>query len=215
MPTRNRTWIAHHTDEKYYKLAKREGYRARSAFKLLQIMKKHTIFEVNGRSPDTILDLGCSPGSWVEVILKTYEENRESIKRPPRILGMDLTTPRPFETTMFEFFRCDIMKEQCEEKVKTWSPTGYDLILSDLAPKTSGNDSSIAIQEGMVERVLELASKYLKSHGNIVIKVFQSEFTQDILKKYQAKFDTLRLSKPNASTPSSRETFLVGLDFIQ
>ena len=215
MPNRQHTWIAHHTEEKYYKLAKAEGYRARSAFKLLQIMKKHPIFEVNGHFPETILDLGCSPGSWIEVIIKTYEENRESIKRTPRILGIDLTTPRPFDTTMFEFFRCDIFKEQCEEKIKTWNPRGYDLILSDLAPKTSGNDSSIAIQEGMVERVLEFAGKYLHTHGNIVVKVFQTEFTQEIVKKWTTKFDTVRLSKPPASTGSSRETFLVGLDFIQ
>jgi 23S rRNA U2552 (ribose-2'-O)-methylase RlmE/FtsJ len=213
MPNRRKTWVNRHVHEHYYRRAKSEGFRARSAYKLWQIIAKYPILEIHGEFPRTILDLGCAPGSWIEVIIKRYNENKTTIKQPPRILGIDLTTIRPFEGEIVEFYRCDVFKPACEDKIIEWAPEGIDLILSDLAPKTSGNDRDLAIQEGMVDRVLELTSKFLHTHGNIVVKMFQSENSLVTVKKWANQFKTLNLCKPKASTPGSRETFLIGIDF--
>ncbi len=140
MPNKRKIWINRHIHERYYKRAKSEGFRARSAYKLWQTLSNYSLFDVNGHFARTFLDLGCTPGSWIEVVLKRYQENKASITVPPRILGIDLTTIQPFNTPMVEFYRCDVFKPQCEDKIREWAPEGIDVILSDLAPKTSGND---------------------------------------------------------------------------
>ena len=78
-------WIKDHIHEKYYVKAKEQGFRARSAFKLLQILKKFPLLEVNGQFVHKVLDLGCSPGSWIEVVLKKHQECQEQnqINLPP------------------------------------------------------------------------------------------------------------------------------------
>lgn len=211
-PSRSKSWIQKHTNDKFYKRAKLEGFRARSAYKLLQIIKRYPIFSINNRFPSHIVDLGCSPGSWLEVTIREY--NSTTLQKDElHILGVDLTDIRGMDSTIIEFFRCDILKPECENKIKTWSPTGFDVLLSDCAPRTSGNATDVAIQEGLVERALELALKYLRPHGNIVIKVFQSGESQQFIQKNKSKFRILKYSKPEASTSASREIFLVGIDY--
>jgi 23S rRNA (uridine2552-2'-O)-methyltransferase len=148
------------------------------------------------------------------VILKKYQEldDTHGVENL-RILGIDMTTPREMISTAFTFYRCDVFKPQCEQKIHEWSPAGVDLILSDLAPKTGGNLSDIGKQEAMVERVFELNDKFLHNGGNTVIKVFQSENTQEFVKKWESRFDLLKLTKPKASQAISKEMYLVGIGF--
>ena len=211
-------WIKNHIHEKFYQKAKEEGFRARSAFKLLHILRKYPILDVNGQFAHKVLDLGCSPGSWIEVVMRKYQDFQESNQvniPPPKILGIDLTSIRPFpEFPTVSFERIDIFTPECEAKIKEWSKGKLDVILSDLAPKTGGNDTDVRIQEAMVLRVFELANFFLRPGGHVAIKVFQSEETQRIIAEWKTKFELLKPFKPQASQPQSRELFLVGMNFL-
>lgn len=214
----NRSWIKEHRRERYYQKAKQEGFRARSAFKLVQILQKFPILKVNGKFAQKILDLGCSPGSWVEVLIKEYHDFNEQVDgklNPPQILGIDLTSVKLFpDYPSFTFVRMDIFKPECGQIIESWANGKMDVILSDLAPKTAGNDSDIGMQESMVIQVLEYAKKYLCIGGNLVIKIFQSENTQSIVNEWKPKFKEFRLFKPQASQPKSREMYIIGEKYI-
>jgi 23S rRNA (uridine2552-2'-O)-methyltransferase len=211
---KGKTWIKNQRNEKYYRMSKREGFRSRAAYKLIQIDAKYNIFKVKGKFPKKILDLGAAPGAWIEVILRKYLEIPEAKRyRNFKIIGIDLITIRPFENATFiETHRVDIFSEKCEKEIIQPEKL-FDVILSDLAPKTSGDFRDIAKQEAMVEKVFEF-TKYLKNHGHIVVKMFQSDLTNEIMKKWKTHFRMLKRIKPPASRESSRELYIVGLNFI-
>ena len=214
MAKKGKNWIKGQLNDKYYKMSKRDGFRSRAAYKLIQIDLKYKIFKVKGKFPKKILDLGAAPGAWIEVISRKYLEIPEHKRyRNFKIIGIDLTTIQPFENTPFvETYRVDIFSEKCEKEI-IQPEIRFDVILSDLAPKTSGDFRDLANQEAMVEKVFEF-TKYLKTHGNIVVKMFQSEFTNEIMKKWKPHFRILKRMKPPASRESSRELYIVGLNFI-
>jgi len=212
MGKNTKAWLSKQKADPYYRKAKQRGYRARSAFKLLEIIDKHNILYVNGRFPKTILDLGAAPGAWIEIILEKYKkQDPQSVSKKFKVVGIDLTTIKPFDNPMAETHRCDIFKPKTEEILKPYGL--FDVIVSDLAPKTAGDDRDIAIQEAMVERVFALLPKILKMHGNLVIKIFQSELTRQFVNVQKNNFRFVKLTKPNASRPSSKELYLVCKDY--
>src|SRR6056297_2243317 len=102
----------------YYKKAKMEGYRARSAYKLIQIDKNFGIFTMEKGFTERILDLGCHPGSFIQVILQKYDKLRErGLAEKMFLLGIDRTTTKGFNRSEFEFFRSDVFKHEVEEKL--------------------------------------------------------------------------------------------------
>ncbi|UYP47300.1 Ribosomal RNA large subunit methyltransferase E [Candidatus Lokiarchaeum ossiferum] len=213
MAKKGNSWINKQRNDKYYKKSKQENHRARSYYKLKQINEKYNIFQVNGRNSKRILDLGAAPGAWLEYI------KDEFLKRPIdqqskkfKAIGIDLTSIKPFEDVSFiETYRLDIFKEQCAKVIQENSP--YDAIVSDLAPKTTGDFRDVAIQLSMVEKVFEIALKHLRRNGNVAIKVFQSEETNEILQKYKEHFSMLKRMKPQSSRDTSRELYIIGLKF--
>ena len=214
MAKKGKNWIKAQLSDPFYKKSKQEGFRSRAAYKLIQIDLKYKIFKIKGKFPKKILDLGAAPGAWIEVILRKYLDIPISKRyRNFKIIGIDLTTIRPFENAPFiETHRSDIFSENCEKDI-IQPENPFDVIISDLAPKTSGDFRDLAKQEAMVERVFEF-TKYLKKHGNMVVKMFQSEFTNEIMKKWKPHFKILKIMKPPASRESSRELYIVGLNFI-
>ncbi len=214
MAKKGKNWIKAQLSDPFYKKAKREGFRSRAAYKLIQVDSKYNIFKVKGKFPKKILDLGAAPGAWIEVILRKYLDISISKRyRNFKVIGIDLTTIHPFENAPFiETHRSDIFSEKCEKEI-IQPEKRFDVILSDLAPKTSGDFRDLANQEAMVEKVFEF-TKYLKKHGNIVVKMFQSEFTNEIMKKWKPYFKLLKRMKPLASRESSRELYIIGLNFI-
>ncbi len=204
----HRNW----SNEEYYQKAKESGYRARSAFKLIQIDRKYDIFKLKNRYATKILDLGCHPGSFLQVIHGKFSSLLEYDKIDDYyVLGVDLTSIKPINSENIEFVRCDIFEDNCaqiiEEKGK------YDVILSDLAPKTSGDYRDVAIQESMVSRVFELL-RNLNMGGNVMIKIFESPKTQEFVKKFKRKFRFVKITKPDASREKSKEKYMIGKDFL-
>ena len=186
----------------YTKKAHREGYPARSVYKLEEIQASNHIIKPG----DKILDVGAAPGSW------TLYTHRELLKEKGSIVAVDLNplnlNPIPPTVT---FFQGDAFSKEIREKLVERGP--YDSIISDAAPMTMGNRSvDTARSENLAEQVLYLAIEQLKVHGNLVIKIFQGGGQQEILKLMRKYFTKAKTTKPKACRSDSFEIFLIGLD---
>lgn len=185
----------------YFRKAKEQNFAARSVFKLEEIDQKFKIFKPG----QTVLDLGASPGSWSQYSSKMVGENG-------RVLGVDLTQIN-IKLKNAVFIQADLRDLNLEE---TFQQHGFeppfDLVLSDMAPKTTGiriTDQARSFE--LCELALDVARRYLKPNGHFVCKLFHSDdFTtlRDEMKKTFEKFEAIR---PASTRVISKEIFLVGL----
>ena len=180
----------------YFKKAKKEGYRARSAYKLFELNKKYQLISRN----DKILDLGCTPGSWLQAAVNLTGKNSF-------VLGIDILPVKEIKGA--KFIQGDITDILTWERIKEFS-NEFDAIISDVAPKTSGikeldHNKSIYLNE----TALELADKFLKKNGNFLCKVFQGEYFQEFLDKIKKKFEFVKCSKPESSRKESKEIYVI------
>ena len=192
-------WLKRHLNDKYFQLAKQEGYRSRASYKLIQINEKFKIFQNSKK----ILDLGSAPGGWLQVI-KRFSSNNSTILGIDKLniqqinginlLKLDIFSPKIFNEILFFFGN---------EKI--------DLILSDMSPNSSGNKNVDHIRiVSMVEQVLNLSSKILKKNGFLVSKIFQGGAQGELLKSMKNELNNIKYFKPDASRRESPETYLVG-----
>lgn len=212
MPKKGSNWIQRQKSDRYYLKSKKEGHRARSYYKLEQIDQKYRIINLKWRNPPKILDLGAAPGAWLEYISIQIEKKWEpEIIGKNQVIGIDLTTIKPFEGKNYiSTHRMDIFKDECFQFVKESGP--FDVILSDLAPKTAGDSRDIALQTAMVLKVKDYL-EFLRPKGKLVCKVFQSEETYGLNKSLSKMFQQFYRMKPQASRQQSRELFFIGLGF--
>ncbi len=187
-----------HLDDHYVKLAQRDGYRARAAYKLLEINDKLQLI----KKGMTVVDLGSAPGSWSQVAGKLVGDSGKLIASD--ILPMDTLENVTFiqgdfrEQTIFD----KIMAEVADKKV--------DVVLSDMAPNTSGFAS--VDQPRMIylcELAVDFASQVLNEGGSLIIKVFQGEGSDELRKQMQQTFNKVRSIKPKASRARSKEMYWV------
>ncbi|MDP4545113.1 RlmE family RNA methyltransferase [Psychrobacter faecalis] len=193
-------WMQEHIDDPYVKKAQKDGYRARAAYKLLEINEKTNLI----KKGMTVVDLGSAPGSWSQVAGKLVGEKGVLIASD--ILPMDTLPDVTFiqgdfrEADVFE----RIMAEVGNRKV--------DVVLSDMAPNTAGNS---AIDQPRMMYLCELAVDFalatLPEGGALIMKVFQGEGTQELRKQMQADFSKIRSIKPGASRPRSKEMFWIAI----
>ena len=179
----------------YFKKAKKEGYLARSIYKLLEINKKYDLIKPNSR----VLDLGSAPGSWVQACLKL---------NVGEITGIDIDKVK-VQHPRFKFINEDIYK------LDTKKLKNYDTVLSDLAPKTSGNkdlDAEKSIQ--LSYKALEIARLVLKQNGNFLVKVFQGPDFESLLKEIKKYFSFCKCFKPKSTRSSSKEIYVVAKGYI-
>jgi 23S rRNA (uridine2552-2'-O)-methyltransferase len=192
--------------DRFFKQAKEEGYAARSAYKLKQIQDKRSILKRN----DRVIDLGCSPGSWMQVAGEIVGPNG-------CVGGIDL---KPVEIDLPPQARtmvADIFKTDAAMLIGLATPQGkpprlVDVLLSDMAPNTEGGAGGIGDHFRSIElcrRVLELAPALLRPSGNLVMKVFEGEAYPELLKDTQKMFADVKGFKPEASRDVSREMFIV------
>ena len=189
-------WMKEHIDDHYVQKAQKEGYRARAAYKLIEINEKTNLI-TKGM---TVVDLGSAPGSWSQVASRLVGE--KGILIASDILAMDALADVTFiqgdfrEAAVFD----SIMAEVGERQV--------DVVLSDMAPNTAGNS---AIDQPRMMYLCELAVDFalatLPEGGALIMKVFQGEGTQELRKQMQSNFSKVRSIKPAASRPRSKEMF--------
>jgi 23S rRNA (uridine2552-2'-O)-methyltransferase len=195
----SKAWKRRQMNDPFVKQAKEEGYRARAAFKLLEIDDKDHIFKGVKR----VVDLGAAPGSWCQVA-------RRVLGPEARVIGLDLLEMDPIAGVDFIHgdFREDEVLAQLEalldgEKV--------DLVLSDMAPNLSGiAPSDQARSVHLAELALAFARDWLDPRGFLVVKVFQGAGFDDLLTEFRRSFTAVKVRKPAASRPESREVYLVG-----
>ncbi len=182
--------------DSYFKKAKKEGFRARSAYKLIELNRKYNLI----KKCDKLLDIGCSPGSWLQVAVKLVSEKG-------LVLGIDIMPIKNIKGA--KFLQADISDPTTIDMIKTFSEQ-FDVIISDIAPKTSGikdldHEKSIYLNE----KVLEAAQKLLKPGGNFLCKIFQGEYFPEFLKKANKSFEFVKSSKPDSSRKESREIYII------
>ena len=196
-------WQRQRKNDQFYKQAKSEGYRSRAAFKLKQIDNKFKIF----RHGDIVLDLGAAPGGWSQVAF-------ERVGEKGMVIGIDLDHISPFRTV--NFIIGDITDPNLimtvEELLKNKK---CNVIISDAAPNITGNYSiDQARSVYLAEAVLNFASHFLTKYGKIVIKVFEGEDFNRLIKRLKAKFQNVRRFSPKASRARSSEIYVIGFGFI-
>ncbi|MFH7325487.1 RlmE family RNA methyltransferase [Desulfurivibrio sp. C05AmB] len=188
----------------YFHKAKKAGYPARSVYKLEEAQQKFKLLKAG----DRVLDLGCQPGSWSLYAARVIG---------PRglVVGVDLN-PGPIQVrggAPFHFVLGDITKETVQTRVRSICPL-YDAIVSDMAPRTTGNrwaDQQHSLR--LARTVLEIAETLLRPGGNFYCKVFEGEDFKELVEEARLRFAKARVFKPKSSRSESREVFLLGQGF--
>ena len=209
----NRAWLNDHVNDTYVKLAKKDGYRARAAYKLQEIDESlHLI-----KPGQAIVDLGSTPGAWSQYVRRkmspktVHGGGAAAGELNGRILALDLLPMEPIEGVVFiqGDIREDAVLAQLADHMQGQQ---VDVVLSDMAPNLSGISSADAARvEHLVELALEFAQAHLKPEGVLVAKVFHGGSYDALFKRFRDTFVTVKRIKPKASRDRSSETFLVGL----
>ena len=178
----------------FQKRARREGYRSRSVYKLMDIQKRSNIF----RKDDTVLDLGAAPGGWSQIAL-------EYIGEDGKLVGMDLQHILPLKGA--QFLQGDIREPETRKELEKLVPKA-DVVLSDMSPNLSGNysvDQARSLELSTL--ALEIASE--REANSFVVKVFEGSDFQDFRKAVIDEFGSVRTLSPEASRKQSSEVYLI------
>ena len=191
----------------YFKKAKKENYPARSVYKLEEAQKKYRFLQTgNG-----VLDLGCQPGSWSIYAARI-------VGPAGLVVGVDLQEGKKIsiaKAAEIVWFCDDIMADYIIEKIQKIEKD-FQTILSDIAPRTSGNKWVDQQQSlNLARRVLELAGELLESGGNIYVKVFEGEDFREFVDSVRKSFKTVKIFKPKSSRSESREVFVLGMGYLK
>jgi len=192
--------------------ARKEGYPARSVYKLQEIEEKFALFKAP--RPLRVLDLGAAPGSWSLYLLRKFSQGNG--RNSGFLAAADLSPlSREYDKGLFDggnffFIQGDITAAEVRESLLSKGP--YSAIVSDAAPSTTGNhtvDASRSLE--LAEAVISYAENALAKGGNLALKIFQSGDSASLLKQMKALFETAKSFKPQACRGESVETYFVGL----
>jgi 23S rRNA (uridine2552-2'-O)-methyltransferase len=198
----SKRWIHERKRDGYYKQAKREGYRSRSAFKLIQINKRYDVISKG----DCVIDLGCAPGGWLQVA-------QELVGLDGKVLGVDIQKIDALEG--INFVRGDITDSKTIERIIS-EINKADVVLSDMSPNITGHYSmDHARSVGLAERALEVTKKTLKPRGNFVVKVFEGDLFKDYFDRIKSSFEFTKAHSPRASRKQSSEIYVIAKGFRQ
>lgn len=202
----SRRWLKEHFDDLYVKKAWQDGYRARAAYKLLELQEKYRFLKPG----QVVVDLGAAPGSWSQIAVK-------HIGRQGKMIALDLLPIEPIENVMIlqgDFTSDEILAELQLKLTENNQPTVVDVVLSDMAPNMSGNRTADQIRSMyLVELAFDFATTHLKSGGTFVTKVFQGRDLDALILNAKKHFQKVHFCKPDASRERSSEHFLVCLGY--
>ncbi len=183
--------------DKWAKKAKELGYPARSVFKLMEIQEKYHLI----KKGNIVLDLGAAPGSWSKYACKL-------VGPKGKVIGVDLQEIK-ISLPNFFFIQKDVY-ELSEEDFKFFGVKSFDVILSDMAPKTTGDKFGDHIRSvRLVEKALEIALKFLKFNRPFLAKVFEGQNLPLLKKQIEKYFKNVKLFKPKSSRKESKELFII------
>lgn len=209
----NKAWLADHMNDPYVKMAQKDGYRARAAYKLKEIDEALGLIKPG----QLVVDLGAVPGAWSQYLRRKFAPKEAGTggaavgQLNGTIIALDVLPFEPIEGVKFiqGDFREDEVLRQLEAEVNS---RPVDVVVSDMAPNLSGIESSDAARIAhLVELALQFSQTHLKTEGALVAKVFHGSGYSQLVEMFKKQFRVVKPIKPKASRDRSSETFLVGI----
>ena len=207
----NKAWLHDHINDPYVKLAQKEGYRARAAYKLKEIDETLGLI----RPGDCVVDLGSTPGAWSQYVRRKLSPTGAAAgELNGRIIGLDMLPMEAIEGVTFilgDFREPEVLQKLEQALATDKGQVKVDLVISDMAPNLSGIESADAARIAhLVELAVEFAQNRMKPDGTLVVKLFHGSGYDELVKLFRATFKVVKPMKPKASRSNSSETFLVG-----
>ena len=201
----NKQWLHDHINDPYVKLAQKEGFRARAAYKLKEIDEAEKLIKPG----QIIVDLGSTPGSWAQYARRKMA-GKEGGGIHGRIIGLDLLPMEPIADV--DFIQGDFREQAVADQLaQLLEGQKLDLVLSDMAPNLSGIAAADAARiEDIVDLAIEFACQHLKPSGCLLVKCFNGSGYNQILEQFRQVFRVVSSKKPKASRDRSSEIFLLG-----
>lgn len=197
-------WLQRQLNDPYVARAKREGWRSRAAFKLIEIDDKMKLLTPGAR----VVDLGAAPGGWSQVAAQRTKADEGRGK----IVAIDLLEIDP--VTGVDFAQMDFLKDDAPERLMEMLGGEADVVMSDMAANTTGHKATDHLRiVGLVELAIDFARKVLAPGGSFVAKVFQGGTEGTLLAELKRDFATVRHVKPQASRADSAELYVVATGF--
>ncbi len=193
-------WMQEHVNDEYVKRAQRDGYRARAAYKLIEVDDKDHLIKPGM----TIVDLGSTPGSWSQVAM-------QRLKGQGKVIALDLLEMQPVAGV--HFIQGDFREQEVLDQLEAaLDGNQVDLVIADMAPNISGiSDVDQANAMYLTELALDFSYKWLKPGGQFLVKVFVGSGFDEIVKHMRQGFDKVVTRKPKASRDRSSEVYLLGI----
>lgn len=195
-------WLIRQERDPFVKMAKEKGYKSRAAFKLLEIHKKYKLLN----NVNSVCDIGAAPGGWCQVISEFF--SKQSTDNSKRITAIDLLSmdPIPYVT----FIQGDFTKP---ETINQISEKAFDLVVSDMAPNTSGHQETDHLRSmSLSNDVLNFVKSHLKTSGNMAIKIFMGSKEKNFIAAAKEIFNKVEYMKPDSSRSESKEIYVICLD---
>lgn len=204
----NRAWLNDHVNDPYVKLAQKEGYRARAAFKLKEIDETLGLVKPG----QLVVDLGSAPGAWSQYLRRKLSPRGAAAgELNGTILALDILPMDPVEGV--QFLQGDFRQPELLARLEALlAGRQADVVVSDMAPNLSGVASADAARVAeLVELALDFSLKHMKPQGALVVKLFHGGGYSQLVKHFKETFKVVKPIKPKASRDKSSETFLVGI----
>ena len=204
----NRAWINDHVNDPYVKLANREGYRARAAYKLKEIDETLSLVKPGY----LVVDLGSTPGAWSQYLRRRLSpQGAAAGELNGTIIALDILPMEPVEGV--QFLQGDFREPEVLAQLEAvMAGRKADVVVSDMAPNLSGIASADTARIAhLVELAIEFAVHHVKPEGALVAKVFHGGGYAELVKQFKETFRTVKPLKPKASRDKSSETFLIGI----
>ena len=192
----SKNWINKQKKDIYVRKSKIEGYRARSAYKLIEIDKKFKIF----KGDINVIDIGAAPGSWSQYVSKIIKNGN--------IISIDLLEMEKIENTIQ--IRGDFTEEETKDKIKSLIKKKIDVIMSDMAVNTTGIKNVDSIQTGeLCKEAMEFSKDIISRKGFFISKIFMGSTFNEIVALGKSIFKEVKVFKPYSSRKDSKESFII------
>lgn len=198
----SKRWLQEHLNDKYVKEANKRGLRSRAYFKIEELQNKDKLMPKGG----TVVDLGAAPGGWSQFAVKELGD-------AGTVIACDILQMDPIAGV--DFLRGDFRElDVLEALLNRIDGKNVDLVMSDMAPNLSGNDTVDQAQSMyLVELALDMCHQVLKPNGKFVVKVFQGEGFDQFMQDVKSAFKVVKIRKPESSRARSREVYLVATGY--
>ena len=209
----NKAWVNEQNNDPYIRLARKEGYRARAAYKLKEIDETFHLI----RPGQVVVDLGATPGAWSQYLRRRFAPKSAGVGGAATgaldgtLIALDLLAMEPIDGV--HFIQGDFQQDEVLDQLEaTLAGRPVDVVLSDMAPNLSGIASTDSARvANLIELAVDFAQQHLKPEGALVVKLFHGAGYSQLVDLFKINFRVVKPIKPKASRDKSSETFLVGI----